>query len=96
MPPYHPYTEALLSAVPIPDPDIIQKRIRLEGEMPSALDPPEGCRFASRCPRYIGRICNDEVPPDREVAGGHTIKCHIPLHELSAVEPIFNTRDSAD
>ena len=96
MPPYHPYTEALLSAVPIPDPDIIQKRIRLEGEMPSALDPPEGCRFASRCPRYIGRICNDEVPPDRDVGGGHTIKCHLPLHELSAVEPIFNTRQTAD
>ncbi len=95
MPPYHPYTEALLSAVPIPDPDIIQKRIRLEGEMPSALDPPGGCRFASRCPRYIGRICNDEVPPDRDAGGGHTIKCHLPLDELSAVEPIFNTRDSA-
>lgn len=95
MPPYHPYTEALLSAVPIPDPDIVQKRIRLEGEMPSALDPPTGCRFASRCPRYLGSICDEQEPPDQNVVGGHTIKCHIPLQELAQVEPIFNTRDSA-
>ncbi len=95
MPPYHPYTEALLSAVPIPDPDIVQKRIRLEGEMPSALDPPTGCRFASRCPRYLGRICEEEEPPDQDVGGGHAIKCHIPIGELSKVEPIFNTRDNA-
>lgn len=92
-PPYHPYTEALLSAVPIPDPDIEQKRIRLEGEMPSVLDPPQGCRFSTRCPRYLGRICDEQEPPDRDAGEGHTIKCHIALDELRQVEPIFNTRE---
>ncbi len=91
-PPYHPYTEALLSAVPIPDPDIEQKRVRLEGEIPSVLDPPKGCRFASRCPRYLGRICDDKEPAAVDAGDGHTIKCHIPLSELSQVEPIFHKR----
>ena len=95
-PPYHPYTEALLSAVPIPDPDVEQKRIRLEGEMPSVIDPPSGCRFSTRCPRYLGRICDEEEPPDRDAGDGHRIKCHIPLQELSSVEPIFNTREAAE
>ena len=94
-PPYHPYTEALLSAVPIPDPDVKQKRVRLEGEIPSVIDPPKGCRFSTRCPRKIGEICDNVPPPDVEVAPGHRIKCHIPLEELREVEPIFHKTTEA-
>ncbi len=90
-PPYHPYTEALLSAVPLPDPTIKTKRVRLEGEIGSAMNPGKGCRFAGRCPRKIGRICDDEPPPIREGEEGHQIACHIPLSELAKVEPIFQT-----
>ncbi|HZJ02670.1 MAG TPA: ABC transporter ATP-binding protein, partial [Thermoleophilia bacterium] len=75
-PPYHPYTEALLSAIPIPDPDVIQKNIRLEGSVPSAVDIPSGCRFHTRCPRFIGDICVEEEPPWREGEGDHWIYCH--------------------
>ena len=89
-PPYHPYTEALLSAVPVPDPSLEQKRIRLEGETPSPLNVPKGCRFAGRCPRKVGRICDEEPPPEREAAPGHLIACHIPLDELRRVAPIFD------
>jgi len=95
-PPYHPYTEALLSAVPIPDPDIEQKRIRLEGEMPSVLNPPSGCRFSTRCPRYLGKICDEQEPPNQDAGDGHVIKCHIPLRELNQVEPIFHQKDAAE
>ncbi len=90
-PPYHPYTEALLSAVPIPDPTVERTNIRLSGTVPSALDPPSGCRFHTRCPRKIGRICETEDPPWREVTEEHRIHCHIPLKELRAVEPVFKT-----
>jgi len=91
--PYHPYTEALLSAVPIPDPTVEQKHIRLEGAVPSALDPPTGCRFHTRCPRRSmlpdgGRICEVEAPPWREARKGHRIFCHIPLEELRRIDPV--------
>ena len=95
-PPYHPYTEALLSAVPIPDPDVEQKELRLSGNVPSALDPPSGCRFHTRCPRRQemlpdgGKICEQEVPPWRESTKGHRILCHIPLEELEKVEPVIS------
>jgi peptide/nickel transport system ATP-binding protein len=88
-PPYHPYTEALLSAVPIPDPTIRQARIRLQGEIPSPLDPGPGCRFAGRCPRKLGAVCDKIPPPERQAGDGHVIACHIPLEELSRAEPIF-------
>jgi peptide/nickel transport system ATP-binding protein len=94
-PPYHPYTEALLSAVPIPDPTIEQKKIRLEGSVPSALNPPSGCRFHTRCPRRHmlpdgGKICEVEVPPWRETGGGHRIFCHIPIDRLQTVAPVIH------
>ncbi len=94
-PPYHPYTEALLSAVPIPDPQAEQKEIRLSGNVPSALNPPSGCRFHTRCPRRhemlpaAGIICEKEVPPWQEFEG-HRILCHIPLEELRKIEPVVH------
>ncbi len=88
-PPYHPYTEALLSAVPIADTRIKKKRIVLEGDLPSALDPPPGCPFQTRCPRKLGALCETEAPPIRELADGHTIACHIEPAELAKVEPVI-------
>ncbi len=93
-PPYHPYTEALLSAVPIPDPEAEQKHIRLEGTVPSALHPPSGCVFHTRCPRRAllpdgGRICEAEVPPWRHNTDVHRIFCHIPLKELRKMDPVI-------
>ncbi len=88
-PPYHPYTEALLSAVPIADTSIQKKRIILEGALPSVLNPPKGCPFNTRCHRKIGRVCETEVPPNRIDAPGHEILCHIELEELRAVEPVI-------
>jgi peptide/nickel transport system ATP-binding protein len=87
-PPYHPYTEALLSAIPIPDPAAEQKSIRLEGAVPSALNPPTGCRFHTRCPRKVGTICETDPPPAVKVADDHTIYCHIPLETLLENEPV--------
>jgi peptide/nickel transport system ATP-binding protein len=100
-PPYHPYTEALLSAVPIPDPDVEQKELRLSGNVPSALDPPSGCRFHTRCPRRHdmlpdgGLICETEPPPWRASKRGHRISCHIPLEELEKLDPVISTPASS-
>lgn len=87
-PPYHPYTEALLSAVPIPDPSAEQKHIRVSGTVPSALNPPSGCRFHTRCPRFLGDICVGEEPPGQDAGNGHRIYCHIPLEELRQMEAV--------
>ena len=89
-PPYHPYTEALLSAVPVPDPTLERSDIRLTGTVPSALDPPAGCRFHTRCPRKIGPICEQEAPPCRGETEGHRIWCHIDMEQLRTVEPMFS------
>lgn len=86
MPPCHPYTEALLSAIPIPDPDIRQERIRLHGSVPSAVNIPPGCRFHTRCPRKIGAICEQKEPPWQHVSDEHSICCHIPLDELKEMQ----------
>ncbi|HUV91073.1 MAG TPA: dipeptide ABC transporter ATP-binding protein [Anaerolineae bacterium] len=91
-PPYHPYTEALLSAVPIPDPRVVQKHVRLSGTVPSALNPPDGCRFHTRCPRKLGPICETEPPPWQQDGPDHRIFCHIPLEELRQVEPVVTMR----
>ncbi len=88
-PPYHPYTEALLSAVPIADPEVTKREIVLEGVLPSVIDPPIGCPFHTRCPRKIGKICEDERPPVQMASDGHAIACHIPLEELRQVEPVI-------
>jgi peptide/nickel transport system ATP-binding protein len=84
-PPHHPYTEALLSAVPTVEGEE-RGRIRLEGEIPSAADPPSGCVFHTRCPRYLGAICDEQEPPLAEVAPGRFIRCHIPLEELRQLQ----------
>jgi peptide/nickel transport system ATP-binding protein len=90
-PPYHPYTEALLSAVPIADPDLQQKRIILEGSIPSATQVPAGCPFATRCPRKVGAICDTTPPPEQRTPTGHRIACHIPLPELTRVDPVISS-----
>jgi peptide/nickel transport system ATP-binding protein len=88
--PYHPYTEALLSSVPPPDPFVVQKRIRLEGELPSSEAALAGCPFHTRCPRFLGNICIEERPPWRETADGKRIFCHIPVDALVQVqEPVL-------
>ena len=87
-PPYHPYTEALLSAIPIADPTAQQPRVRLSGEIPSPINVPAGCRFATRCHRKIGEICDTTIPPAQTAADGHVINCHIPMAELSKFDTI--------
>lgn len=77
--PAHPYTEALMSAVPEPDPDLqaTRREIVLEGEIPSPANPPDGCKFHTRCPRKIGAICEADVPALRPVGQGHEVSCHL-------------------
>lgn len=72
--PLHPYTKALLSAIPIPDPEVKRKRVLLKGDVSSAYDPPAGCRFAARCP-YATDRCRNETPALRELAPGHQAAC---------------------
>ena len=91
-PPYHPYTEALLSAVPIADTSIKKKHIVLKGELPSPMNPPSGCPFQTRCPRKIGAICETTLPPVKEFDSGHSIMCHLPDEELRKMEPVFEQR----
>jgi oligopeptide transport system ATP-binding protein len=76
--PLHPYTQALLSAIPIPDPPLERQRQRmlLEGDVPSAANPPAGCNFSSRCP-FATDLCHSVEPDFREVAGGHWVACHL-------------------
>ncbi|MEL7150089.1 MAG: ABC transporter ATP-binding protein [Pseudomonadota bacterium] len=91
-PPYHPYTEALLSAVPIADTSIEKQHIVLEGDIPSAMNPPPGCPFQTRCrwkDKVAGGLCEQEVPPMRTVDGGHQIKCHLSEETLASMEPVI-------
>jgi peptide/nickel transport system ATP-binding protein len=83
--PHHPYTEALLSAVPTIDGGG-RDRIRLEGDIPSAAAPPSGCVFHTRCPRKLGAICEETEPPLVEVEGSHHMRCHIPIEELRRLQ----------
>ena len=92
-PPYHPYTEALLSAIPIPDPTVERTMVRLVGPVPSALDPPSGCRFHTRCPRKIGAICESESPPWRRITDKHSINCHMSIKDLRDMEPVIRSSE---
>jgi peptide/nickel transport system ATP-binding protein len=88
-PPYHPYTEALLSAIPIADTSVQKKEIVLEGDIPSAVNPPPGCPFQTRCPRKLGKICEQEAPPIRVFGKGHKIACHIAPDDLLRMDPVI-------
>ncbi|GAA5081272.1 ABC transporter ATP-binding protein [Roseibacterium beibuensis] len=95
-PPYHPYTEALLSAVPIADTSVKKQHIVLEGDIPSAMNPPSGCPFQTRCrwkAQVPGNLCEAEVPPMRTMADGHQIKCHLAEDLLASMEPVITITD---
>jgi peptide/nickel transport system ATP-binding protein len=81
--PKHPYTQALLSAVPVPEPGAARQRIILKGDVPSPINPPAGCRFHTRCP-YAFERCRREEPPLRAILSGHLAACH--LHDLPAAQ----------
>ena len=88
-PPYHPYTEALLSSAPTLDADLDVRRVRLAGVVPSRVGPVEGCPFESRCPRRIGPVCRDASPAVRRPGEGHVIACHLDAAALEDVPPIW-------
>ena len=91
-PPYHPYTEALLSAVPVADTNVKKKRIILEGDIPSAMNPPSGCPFQTRClhkHNVPNNLCDTELPPMRDLTGFHQIKCHLEQKWLNQMEPVI-------
>ena len=92
-PPYHPYTEALLSAIPIADTSVIKKHIVLEGDIPSAMNPPSGCPFQTRC-RYKhlvpDNLCETKVPPVKELGGGHKSLCWLSDDVLAKMEPVIS------
>jgi peptide/nickel transport system ATP-binding protein len=85
-PPHHPYTEALVSAIPTLELDDPRPRIKLEGALPSPIDPPSGCRFHTRCPRKLGDICEQEAPPWQEAGEEHLIRCHRSPSELGELQ----------
>jgi len=75
--PLHPYTQALISAVPVPDPTSRRIEVTVKGEIPSPVNPPSGCRFHTRCPAYIGDICRTKEPPLLDVGKNHCVACHL-------------------
>ncbi|MGB9586228.1 MAG: oligopeptide/dipeptide ABC transporter ATP-binding protein, partial [Anaerolineales bacterium] len=86
-PPYHPYTAALLAAVPRPNPELKGTHVRLYGRVPSAINPPSGCRFHTRCPFKIGEICETEEPKLRQLGKHHFLACHLSDESLSIITP---------
>ncbi len=98
-PPYHPYTEALISAIPIADTSVEKKHIVLEGDIPSAMNPPTGCPFQTRCPRkhqVPGNLCETEVPSLRKVGNAHEIKCHLGDDVFASMEPVVVLAGKSD
>jgi peptide/nickel transport system ATP-binding protein len=97
-PPYHPYTEALLSAIPIADTSVVKKHIVLEGDIPSAMNPPSGCPFQTRC-RYKHLVpdgkCEKELPPMRDLGAGHRSLCWLSDDVLAKMEPVISFNPSA-
>ena len=87
-PPQHPYTEALLSAVPTVPSDEQRPRITLYGPLPSPSRPPSGCRFHTRCPRFLGEVCRTVEPPWQDDGRGHRYRCHIPPRELAGLQRV--------
>jgi oligopeptide transport system ATP-binding protein len=95
--PLHPYTEALLAAVPIPDPSFKRERVVLEGDVPNPIHPPSGCRFHTRCPIREFPICREQVPPLADMGGGHFVACHVRGKRPSEAEPdAVIQRDAAE
>ena len=91
-PPYHPYTETLLAAIPSADPTAARPvRVRIGSGASASERPARGCVFQHRCPRKIGAICDDVAPPAIVAEPGHTIACHLPLATLAAVPPVIAT-----
>ena len=91
-PPYHPYTEALLSAVPIADTKVTKKHIVLEGDIPSAMNPPSGCPFQTRCrwkSQVPDNLCETEVPSVRILGDNHQVKCHLSDAKFAEMEPVI-------
>jgi peptide/nickel transport system ATP-binding protein len=94
-PPYHPYTEALLSAIPIADTSVHKRKVLLSGEIPSPSNPPPGCPFQTRCPYAIKGLCDTTLPPLREFAPGHVIACHLEREVLLKMEPVITIETAA-
>jgi oligopeptide/dipeptide ABC transporter ATP-binding protein len=94
--PIMPYTEALLSAVPIPDPDLAARRERivLVGDVPSPINPPSGCRFHPRC-RYASQVCREVEPPLVDYGDGHLAACHHPLNVGAAALAAAHAADAS-
>lgn len=82
--PLHPYTQALIEAVPMPDPESTRIEVRIKGEIPSPVNPPSGCRFHTRCPAFIGDICRKVEPPLVEIEKDHYVACHLHTEPQSA------------
>jgi peptide/nickel transport system ATP-binding protein len=95
-PPYHLYTRALLTNIPTTEVDTTDRRLYLEGDVPSARDPPAGCSFHSRCPQKIGDVCECETPELEQAAASdtHTVACHLDEQEMAA--PLAEDVDEAD
>src|SRR5687767_12940487 len=98
-PPYHPYTEALLSAIPIADTRVVKKHIVLEGDIPSAMNPPPGCPFQTRCrykPLVPDNLCERELPPNRDLGSGHRSLCWLSDDVLAKMEPVISFAPGSD